>query len=52
MMVQNQYSSGLCGEKAPKDIISSQSPSGLLTRRENAERPPEEGLSFDAIQAE
>jgi len=38
--------------KPKKGQISFQSPFDFLTRREDAKRPSEEGLLFDAIQAE
>jgi hypothetical protein len=52
MMVQNQSCSGPLWKSSPKDRIFFQSPFDFLTRREKAERPSEEGLSFDAISAE
>jgi len=42
----------LCGDIISKDHTPFQSPSNLPTRREDAERPSEEGLLCGATEAE
>jgi hypothetical protein len=52
MMVQISIAVVLYGKVTPKNQISSQSPSNLDTRREDAGRPSEKGLIIDAAKAE
>ena len=52
MMVQISIAVVLYGKVTPRNQISSQSPSDLDTRREDAGRPSGKGLIIDAAKAE